>query len=249
MDRINLRVLLKEPRGFIRLLQVLFSILAWSTTARFSTSSILHVDCPPGESIDRQSLLNSTFSVEFKIAYPFDLRNVEVQSPFNCSDVQDTSVVTVNDSFPIDFSATSMLYVAICALSLFYALASAVYYCVFTARYETNPLAPMVDLCITLLFTIAWVAITCTWALNVSDLKHFTHPNYFKEYLSICQDVEANCQITSPGKWTSLTVSISCGFTCIVLWLGSTWFIFKETSLHKKQTYQAPATQQPQKPI
>lgn len=225
MFKINARVLIKEPRGFIRILQILFGLLACSTTAGFSTISTLHIDCPDA----------TPFTVEYKVEYPFDLRNAEVSSPFNCTD--DTKVVT--ETFPIDFSFTSMLYKFVCMYSVLYAIGAAIYYCFFTEKYETNPLAPMVDLCLTLLFTIFWIFITCLWALNVCDLKHYTHPHYFKDFLSVCQDSEANCQPANPGKWTSLTVSIVCGFTSVVLWMGSTWFIFKETTLHKKQAYQA----------
>lgn len=233
MENLNTRVLIKEPRGFIRILQVIFAALAWSTTAGFSTTSTLHIDCPEAPA----------YHAEYKIAYPFDLRETEILSPENCTD--DTKVVP--DTFPIDFSSTSMLFVLVCVLSLLYALGAAAYYCLFTAKYETDPLTPMVDLCLTLLFTICWVIITCTWALNVSDLKHYTHPHYFKDSLAVCRDIEANCQPSNPGKWSSLTVSIVCGFTCVVLWFGSTWYIFKETTLHKKQNYQATAqnSQQP----
>jgi uncharacterized membrane protein len=219
MDQINLRALIKEPRGFVRLLQVLFSILAWSTTSGFSTTSTLHIDCPDA----------TPFTVEYKIIYPFDLREVEVSVPYNCTD--DTDVV--QDSFPIDFSSTAMLYVLVSIISLLYAIGAAICYCFFTARYEANPLALMVDFFLTLLITILWTVITCTWALNVSDLKHYTHPHHFKDSLTVCQDSDANCQPSNPGKWSSLTVSIVCGFTCAVLWLGSTWFIFKETTSTK----------------
>lgn len=227
MDKINLRVLIKEPRGFVRILQILFSILAWSTTAGFSTKSTLHIDCPDA----------TPFTVDYKISYPFDLRQTEVNVPADCRD--DTEVV--QDTFPIDFSATSMLYVLVCIISLIYAICSLSCYCLLTSRYENDPLAPMVDLCLTLLITICWIVITLTWALNVSDLKHYTHPHYFKDSLSVCQDTEANCQPSNPGKWSSLTVSIVCGFACIVLWLGSTWFIFKETTLHKQKQQAAAA--------
>ena len=232
MDKLNVRVLIKEPRGFVRLLQVLFSIMAWSTTAGFSTKSTLQINCPDA----------ATYTVEYKISYPFDLRQTEISVPYNCSD--DTPVV--RDSFPIDFSCTSMLFVLVCILSLLYAVCAAICYCFLTARYETDPLAPMFDLCSTLLFAFVWILISCTWALNVSDLKHYTHPNYFKDSLTVCQDSDANCQPSSPGKWSSLTVSLVCAFTCVVLWLGSSWFIFKETNLHKKQMYQQDQQQQQQ---
>lgn len=234
IQNFNIRVLVKEPRGFIRILQILFGALAWSTTADFTTISTLHIDCPDA----------SPYNVEYKIEYPFDLRNTNVSSPSACTD--DTTVR--EDTFPIDFSCTSMLYVFVCATSLLYALGSVIYYCLLTAKYETDPLAPMVDLCITLLFTILWIIITCTWALNVSDLRHYTHPSYFRDALSVCHERDANCQPESPGKWSSLTVSIICGFTCVVLWLGSTWFIFKETTLHKKQYQSSSAPPQQQQP-
>lgn len=217
------------------MLQILFSILAWSTTASFSTESILHIDCPD----------EPAFTVEYRIKYPFDLREVEISAPYNCTD--DTNVIT--EKFPIDFSTTSMLYILVCFLSLVYATSAAIYYCLFSAKYETDPLAPMVDLCLTLLLTIFWVSITLTWAMNVSDLKHYTHPHNFKDYLTVCQDAEANCQPSNPGKWSSLTVSIICGFTSVVLWLGSTWFTFKETTLHKKQAYQTSSGVQDQSTI
>lgn len=230
MDSINLRVLVKEPRGFIRILQVLFGLLAWSTTAGFSTITTLRIYCPD---------TNEPFNIEYNIKYPFDLRETKVESPNNCS--EDT--IIDSEAFPVDFSAISMLYVLISAMSIIYALAAAFYYCKFTAKYETDPLAPVVDLSATVLFAFFWILLTCTWALNVSDLKHYTHPSYFKDHLTICQEEIANCQPSNPGKWSSLTISIVCGFTSVLLWLGSSWFIFKETSFHKNpQPYQAPQT-------
>lgn len=229
MNNINLRVLLKEPRGFVRLLQIVFSIVAWSMTANFSTISSLGVYCPIG----------TPFSVEYRIDYPFDLRNSEISYRFNCTN-EDNSVT---ETFPIDFSCTAMLYVLLCAISLLYSLLSLIYYSIFTVKYETNPLAPMVDLAITIMITFFWIILSCTWAINVSDLKHYTHPQYIKKFLSICSDQAVNCQTKDPGKYSSLTVSIISGFTCVVLWLGSTWFIFKETSLHKKQSYQTASGQ------
>lgn len=237
MNNINVRVLLKEPRGFIRLLQILFAIFAWSTTHSFSTVAILHIYCPD----------EAPWTVEYRIKYPFDLRESEISYPSNCAN----DVNVVNEKFPIDFSATAMLYVLLCVISLLYAIASLVYYCVFTSKYETDPLAPMIDLGITLLLTFSWILITCTWALNVADLKHYAHPGYFEKFLDVCHEELAGCKTADPGKYSSLTVSIICGFTCIALWLGSNWFIFKETSLHKKQPYQNSAqnSMSPQQPM
>lgn len=227
MDKVNLRVLLKEPRGFIRILQVLFSLMAWSTIAGFTTTSILEIYCPD----------SGKYTAEYKISYPFDLRSTEVNTPYNCS-TDDTELAT--DTFPIDFSATSMLFVLVCVISFIYASCAAGYYCLLGHKYENDPLAPVLDLSLTFVITVAWFIITCTWALNVSDLKHYTHPTYFRQHLAVCStDSDANCQPANPGKWSSLVVSIVCGFTCSIMWLGSTWFIFKETSLHKKPQYQA----------
>lgn len=233
MDRVNLRVLIKEPRGFIRILQILFSILAWLTTSGFKAKSTLHIDCP-------NEVFDDPFKVEYKISYPFDLRQTELSVPADCRD--DTELVP--KTFPIDFSATAMLYVLVCIISLLYATCILVCYCFLTARYESDPLAPMADLCATILIALFWIIITLIWALNVTDLKYYTHPHYFKDYLEVCQDQETNCQPSNPGKWSSLTVSIICGFTCIVLWLGSTWFIFKETTLHKQKQQQQQQAQQ-----
>lgn len=242
MDKFNLRVLIKEPRGFNRLLQVVFSALAWSTTANFKTTTTLKIDCPSEKLDDKSDQISHTVTIP--VTYPFDLSNTGVAVLPNCTN--DSNLV--EEKFPIDFSSTSMLYVLICAISLFYAIGTLVYYCLYTAKYESDPLAPMVDLCLTLFMTILWIIITCIWALNVSDIKHYTHPRYFINQLSICTDDinAANCQTENPGKWSSLTVSIVCGFTCVVLWLSSTWYIFKETTLHKNKqpVYSQPQQQQ-----
>lgn len=202
---------------------MLFCIIVWSTTAGFSTITELQIDCP-GD--------NNTYSVEYKVEYPFDAQENKVETPANCSD--ETYVNT--QTFPLDFSCSAMLYVLVCALSMFYALGCAILYSIYSQKYCSNPLIPMVDLSITLLLALVWLVMTCMWALNVSDLKHYTHPSYIKKFVSICEDKVSNCVPAHPGKWSSLNISVVAGFTCVLLWAASLWFVFKETTLHKGQS-------------
>ncbi|KAL1422879.1 hypothetical protein MTO96_021609 [Rhipicephalus appendiculatus] len=64
---LNFRVL-KEPRGFIRVLQFVFSIFAFATTSGFGTTSIFSVICTR----------SSPFKVTVQYGYPFS-----IELPFN----------------------------------------------------------------------------------------------------------------------------------------------------------------------
>lgn len=220
MDSINIEIITKEPRGFIRVLQVLFGIITWTLTASFSTTTSLSIDCDDG----------SNYKAEYKISYPFDLSQTQIDVPLNCTH-QST---IVGDSFPVDFSTTAMLFVAISVVSLLYSIACIFYYSTQAFKYETDPLAPMIDLCLTFLLAVCWTLLTLTWFLNVSDLKYYTHPHYFKQFLAVCEDQKsAHCEASTIGKWSPLTASVVCGLTNIVLYIGSIWFVFKETRLHR----------------
>ena len=52
---------LKEPRGFIRCIELLFAIIAFGTCANYSTTSTFQVNCTNGKN----------FNVTFDYAYPF----------------------------------------------------------------------------------------------------------------------------------------------------------------------------------
>ncbi|KFM76611.1 Synaptophysin-like protein 1, partial [Stegodyphus mimosarum] len=66
---LNLRVLI-EPRGFIRIIQIVMSIFAFATTAGFETVVTLEIKCKAFER-----------TVQYKFGYPFKLGKTGFRGP------------------------------------------------------------------------------------------------------------------------------------------------------------------------
>ena len=220
-------LVLKEPRGMIRVIQVIFAILAFATTTSFDTTSSLQVTCPQ---TGKGKPETPTSKITYPIEYPFKFHDAKIFERYNCS----RHMPMIQQKFPMDFSSSAQFFVATGVLGFLYAAASAGLYLTKSIQYATNPLLPVVDLAITGLLSLFWIAGSCAWALGVSDLKYYTHPRYLKEHIYICNDSAADCSIIDPGNWAPLNISLLCGFTNAFLWVMSCWFVFKETTFHQK---------------
>lgn len=219
-------MVLREPRGMIRILQLIFAILAFSTTTSFDTKSILQVTCPPATKGGSPSLSK----IEYPVEYPFKFQTTTIFEKYNCS----KNIPMIEQKFPMDFSSSAQFFVATGVLGLLYSGAALGLYLTKTPQYMTNPLLPVIDLGVTGLLALFWVAGSAAWALGVSDLKYYTHPKYLAKYIYICKDVESDCAVIDLGNWAPLNISLLTGFTNAFLWCMSCWFVFKETTFHQK---------------
>lgn len=220
-------LVLKEPRGMIRALQIIFAILAFATTTSFDTESTLQVSCPPHRKSDKSEPLLS--KIVYPIEYPFKFHDQEIFERYNCS----RNIPMIQQKFPMDFSSSAQFFVATGVLAFLYAGSAIGLYLTKSTQYATNPLLPVIDLAATGLLALFWVAGSCAWALGVSDLKYYTHPRYLSEHIYVCNDRSADCSTVNPGNWASLNISLLCGFTNAFLWCMSCWFVFKETQFHQ----------------
>jgi hypothetical protein len=222
-------LVLKEPRGMIRILQLIFAIIAFSSTTSFDTESTLQVTCPKVKGGKIVGEPTST-KIIYPIEYPFKFQETTIMSKHNCSE----NIPLIQQKFQMDFASSAQFFVATGILGFLYSGAALGLYLTKSPQYASNPLIPVIDLGITGLLALFWIAGSAAWALGVSDIKYYTHPNYLSKHIYICKDPSADCSTLDLGNWATLNISILTGFTNAFLWAMSCWFVFKETSFHQK---------------
>lgn len=218
-------IVLREPRGMIRVLQLIFAILAFSTTTSFDTKSTLQVTCPP-----EKGSLSTPVKIEYPIEYPFKFQETTIMQKYNCS----KNIPIIQQKFPMDFSSSARFFVATGVLGFLYSGAALGLYLTKSQQYMTNPLLPVIDLAVTGLLALFWISGSAAWALGVSDIKYYTHPKYLSDHIYICKDRSSDCAVLDLGNWATLNISLLTGFTNAFLWAMSCWFVFKETTFHQK---------------
>lgn len=229
VSQYNTRVI-KEPRGMIRIVQLVFAILAFATTSGFDTTTSFTQSCRPAIIGNRPEQIKISYSVE----YPFKFKDQYINVWQDCK-----SNKTVPKDYDMEFSSSAQFYVATGVLSFLYTIACLVLYIFGTRHYETNPLIPVIDLVASGVLAIFWLSGACAWAAGVSDVKYYTDPKHLWSKLDFCKQNQTspeNCIEDSPGKWASLNISLIFGFANVFLWGASMWFVFKETSFHRKPT-------------
>ncbi|XP_015908557.1 synaptophysin-like protein 1 [Parasteatoda tepidariorum] len=223
---LNLRVLI-EPRGFIRIIQLVMSIFAFATTAGFETVTTIEIKCPEFEK-----------DVQYKFGYPFKLGKAELRVPEKCGKL-DNNITFKSYAFPFDFSSNAQFFVASGVLTLLYTTGIIFIYVFMHRLYSTNPMTPVVDFIASGVLSIFWFAGSCAWAQGVSDVKYYTNPANLFPDLDICLNDVQVCRTVTLGNFASLNVSLIFGFANCMLWICSLWFVYKETSFH--QQIQPPA--------
>ncbi|XP_074596004.1 synaptophysin-like protein 1 [Brevipalpus obovatus] len=223
---LNMDVVIKEPRGFIRVVQLILAICAFATTCGYSGFSALDIFCPEKEKASEIK----THTFEYPIEYPFKLDETEFKYISNCS-----ADFELSKTFPMDFSSSAKFYVTTGVLCMMYCVGALAFYVLSATVYSTNPLIPVIDLIVTGIFTIFWFAGSCAWAAGVSDLKYYTNPVYLRQYIPVCKERDM-CDTNKVANWSSLNISLIFGFLNCFVWGASLWFVFKETHFHTKQS-------------
>ncbi|XP_076358565.1 synaptophysin-like [Tachypleus tridentatus] len=208
---------LKEPLGFIRIVQLVMAILAFASTAGFSSKSSLRVQCMTTE---RES------SIDYEFGYPFRLRYTSFVVP-KC----DGTYNTTTEKIPYDFSSSAEFFVATGILAFLYSTGVILFYIICHEKYINDQAVPITDLGISGVLTIFWLAGSSAYAQGVSDMKYYTDPNNLIQNFEVCNTL-AICEATSYGKFATLNVSLISGFANCLLWASSLWFVYKETIFH-----------------
>ncbi|XP_067411460.1 synaptophysin-like protein 1 [Emydura macquarii macquarii] len=218
---------LKEPLGFIKVLEWIFSIFAFATCGGYSGHASINVSCP--------DVKNKTLEAAF--GYPFRLNTLVFQDLDShlCNGTwQKTHLVG-------DFSSSAQFFVTFAVLVFLYCMAALVLYVGYLHLYRGAGKLPMIDFVITVVVAFLWLVSTSAWAKALTDIKVSTGPGIVSE-MHFCQLTNTSCRFDAVSSMGSLNVSVVFGFLNLILWAGNAWFAYKETNLHNPPNAPAPAS-------
>jgi len=233
MANMNKEVL-KQPRGFIKLVQWVASIICFASIAGWEDSFSVEVGCGMNQKSQK-------VTVEFE--YPFELDLVTLKEPI-CKEWP-ASGGTPEGLDPIDFMAheagTSQLFVFVGVISFLYCIGVTVFYVFFDQIYTNNDQAPIGDFGIHAAVGFLWFVSTIAWATSLTEIKYYTNPDeYALKLIHECTQPWGSCKSLEYPSYASLNISVIMGFLNMFLWWTNLWFIYKETKWFHKTTANMP---------
>lgn len=222
----------KEPRGFIRCIELVLAIFAFATTTSPSSYTSIIVTC--------KDKSNTTINIPF--SYPYDLHS---SASFNLP-VCSNSTKNVEHPYG-DFTSASQFYVCVGVLAFLYCIAILLFYTFKNDEYQKSEKLVQADFFITIGFTVMWLISTSAWAKNLTDLKYYSSPGeVMLRHLPECGK-NAKCIPGYLGTFSTLNVSICFGYLNMFLWGFNLWFLFKETKWFAGNVQEeVPSPSQPQ---
>ncbi|CAL8341087.1 unnamed protein product [Lota lota] len=210
---------IKEPLGFIRVLEWVFSIFAFATAGGYSGSTQFKVQCPePGPAVD----------VHAKFWYPFRL----AEDPYNMPTCNGSQVDVLY--LQGDFRSSAEFFVSVGVFAFLYCTITLILYLGYQNVYRQTSRGPLIDLVVTGVFAFLWLVSSSAWGKGLTDIKFATNPHHLMDGHngSIIGD-----PYQSMGR---LNASVIFGFLNLILWAGNCWFIYKETHFHEDPNAPAP---------
>ena len=215
---------LKEPRGFIKIIQWILSIFAFATTTGVDTIISFHANCVNGNS----TYISPTESIQ--VAYPFDLHNEYFMASIcNASTGPAKQVALLEGA-----KSSAEFYVFVGVIVFLYCLAALVLYLLFDEVYRSNTNISTADFIISVVLTLFWLIGSSAWAQGIVNLKYYTDFAECGQWDNVddCQKPNSCLQTVFPD-FASLNVSVIFGFLNMVVWAGNLWFLYKETPWFK----------------
>ncbi|XP_061590692.1 synaptophysin b [Cololabis saira] len=207
--------IIKQPLGFIKALQWIFAIFAFSTCGSYSGMFKMSVEC--------KERSESDLDIEVEFEYPFRLHQVYFDAP-KCAGAEQDRYFLIGD-----YSSSAEFFVTIGVFSFLYSMAALAVYCFILEKYRENNKGPQIDFVVTAVFAFMWLVSSCAWAKGLSDVKSGTDPERVLETIPACKERENTCREVYDPKVSGLNTSVAFGFINVILWLGNLWFVFKET--------------------
>ncbi|CAF4185677.1 unnamed protein product, partial [Rotaria sp. Silwood2] len=204
------------PRGLIRLLQFIFAIFAFATACNGSSYLIIKKGSDTG-------------AVNVSWSYPYKLQDTQINTNLN------KNQSTLSTSNSIKPSAEFFVFTGVTAMLI--SLVFLVLYIVTDRLYRYNERIPIIDFLLIIIWTIFWIAGSSAWAHGVSNIRSQTSFNYVYNLVPDCS-ADPQCEEYESGTYANITVSVIFGFLNFLLWLGSMWFVYKETKFFKSRTAQ-----------
>lgn len=230
----------KEPRGIIRLIQLLFAILAFATTAGYKSTFRFNFQCKANSNASTPStIINNPRAIT--LSYPFNLAADSAIEPINCASAGSTVAPGLNYPYG-SYTSSAQFYVFVGVIAFLYCIGIIVVYVFFDQVYQDKEFVPQFDFGFTVVWTLFWFIGSVAWAVGVSFLKVETEAGRLWFQITPCLDSgTATCSVVESFGYGGLDISLLCGFANVFLWGASLWFLFKETAwfkrMHPEQAY------------
>lgn len=233
--RLNLSPL-KEPLGFVKLVEWLTAIFAFGSCGGFSGSNVITIFCGEG--------VNETLNANFH--YPFRLPDVPLVR-------ENTSLCnrTVTPTHLVGDSASSAeFFVGVGIVCFLYSMAALLVYLGYMHVYKDSDFGPICDFLITAVLVFLWLVCSSAWAKGLQNVKDATGTEGIGSTLALCKGAGVACEVTEFASVRTLNISVVFGFLNMFVWAGNAWFVYKETRWHAHKFSQpGPARQQVPAPI
>ncbi|XP_041500231.1 synaptophysin-like [Microtus oregoni] len=204
----------KEPLGFVKVLQWVFAIFAFATCGSYNGELWLSVECA--------NKTESALNIEVEFEYPFRLHQVYFDAP-TCKGGT-TKVFLVGD-----YSSSAEFFVTVAVFAFLYSMGALATYIFLQNKYRENNKGPMMDFLATAVFAFMWLVSSSAWAKGLSDVKMATDPEDIIKGMAVCRQAGNTCKDQRDPVTSGLNTSVVFGFLNLVLWVGNLWFVFKET--------------------
>ncbi|KAJ8387691.1 hypothetical protein AAFF_G00151220 [Aldrovandia affinis] len=179
--RLNLSPL-REPLGFIKVLEWLAAIFAFGSCGSYVGRSVVSLLCSEGK--------NETLSAT--VSYPFRLNQVLLVSS-NAT----LCNRTVAETHLVGDSASSVqFFVTIAVLAFLYCMAALLMYVGYMHVYRDSDFGPIMDFVMTVIFSFFWLVCSSAWARGLQNVKYATGTAGIRATLALCQEEGVVCEVT-----------------------------------------------------
>lgn len=226
---------LKEPLGFIKILQFVLAIMAFAIAVNGSSSVSITVACDPSTVTPVPATTQSPGAMIFQASYsyPYDLMGTELKQARGCTNPKSLDQkYLATDNLNIISSAQFFVFTGV--MAFLYSLVFIIIYVFFKHKYDNIIYLPLIDFAATCLFTLFWFAGSIAWAKAVGDIQNLTSPStIIAAQVKACGKSTTTCEPNAYPGYGNIVVSCILGFGNLILWAGDCWFVLKETSWYK----------------
>ncbi|KAF5901514.1 synaptophysin-like protein 1, partial [Clarias magur] len=193
---------LKEPLGFIRLLEWVFVIFAFASTVDYSGNTSFNIQCEGTKPIHE-------INVSFK--YPFRLNAQKFDVP-KCNTSKTGEMIPYH--LIGDFSSSAQFFVGVGVLGFLYCTIILVVYVGYQHMYRESNRGPVFDLLITGIFTFLWLVASSAWGKGLNDVKWATSPTELLALIDVCKNGPNKCSPGALPAYGPLNSSVIMPATC-----------------------------------
>ncbi|XP_061839599.1 synaptophysin-like protein 1 isoform X2 [Nerophis lumbriciformis] len=201
---------LKEPLGFVKLVEWLTAIFAFGSCGGFAGRNIVSIFCGDGG--------NETLNANFH--YPFRLSQVPlVEGNASICNHSVSTTHLIGDS-----SSSAEFFVGVAVVCFLYCMAALLVYLGYMHVYKNSDFGPILDFVITAVVAFLWLACSSAWAKGLQHVKDATDTEGIAGAVALCKGSNITCQVTEYANLRTLNISVGiktkeCEFVPSVMFL------------------------------